>query len=129
MVRDQTAEGTTEVKVLTCEHRIFFNSLWQDVIISRVQQDRQLLNRRPEGVRKTDIVAARGQFAANQFISKQMKTTHRDDRIKGLASASIAESGSSPQNRGYDPKMHGSLLKNINYREKLLAESTTQTDF
>jgi hypothetical protein len=40
MVRDQTKEGTMEVKVLTCEHRIFFNSLWQDVIISRVQQNR-----------------------------------------------------------------------------------------
>lgn len=40
MVRDQTKEGTMEVKVLTCEHRIFFNSLWQDVIVSRVQQNR-----------------------------------------------------------------------------------------
>ena len=28
MVRDKTENGNTEVKVLTCEHRIFFNTLW-----------------------------------------------------------------------------------------------------
>jgi hypothetical protein len=36
IIKDKTADGTTEVKVLTCEHRIFFNTLWQDVIVSSV---------------------------------------------------------------------------------------------
>jgi hypothetical protein len=78
-----------------------------------------------------DTIAARGHVTANQFVSKQMKTTHRDDRLKGLAAANIAESsaGQHAQGKAYDPKMHGSLLKNINYQEKLVAESTTQTDF
>lgn len=60
-----------------------------------------------------------------------MKTTHRDDRLKGLAAANIAETSAGLQNHGqsYDPKMHGSLLKKINYQEKLIAETSTQTDF
>lgn len=44
IVRDKTEDGTVEVNVLTCEHRIFFNTLWQDVIVSSVQQNRKLLN-------------------------------------------------------------------------------------
>jgi hypothetical protein len=50
------------------------------------------LNQRTEKVRSTDIVAAKGKCVENQFVSKQMKTTHRDDRFKALAAAQIAES-------------------------------------
>jgi hypothetical protein len=55
-----------------------------------------MINQRPASISKTDIQAAAGQARTVQFLSKQMRTTHRDDRLKGLAAAQIAES--SPKN-------------------------------
>ena len=66
------------------------------------------------------------------FLSKQMRTTHRDDRIRGLAAAQITESGfgNSNVNQGtFDPKMHGSLIKNVDYKQKLFKDQSDQTDY
>jgi hypothetical protein len=72
----------------------------------------------------TDLKTETGMHQTSAFLSKQMRTTHRDDRIKGLAAAQISESKAETGfgNNDFNPKMHGSLIKNVDYKQKLFKE-------